>query len=587
MTGCYKKRQPLSDFERRKGMSNGGPKAPKDPTKKRPGFYVLYEKAVEAGANADGSGTHPVYLNDGRLLSAAKVVGKITDEETMELLKTTEGFKRLVHSIGVSVTCDNPDRETEFAFQMYGKKDLYGGGTTIQRTFPANGSENVIELSEVEKWSEDDDIPGQFRFSFQQAGEVAVVSVKFYLNEGYSAPDFIPDAPVDFESAAYRTMLAKSFVSLGNNVRLKRAIDKAKAGEDVTVAFIGGSITQGAGAVPIQQSCYAKLAYDAFCRRFAKNGNVHYTKAGVGGTPSELGMIRYERDILGSGAAPDVVVVEFAVNDEGDETKGDCYESLVRNILFSENAPAVILLFSVFENDWNLQERLMPVGVRYDLPMVSIRNAVVDQFYLTAEKGRVISKNRFFYDMFHPTNEGHRIMADSLDYLFGQSDAGAVLEEPDYAALEPVYAPEFKNIHLLDRKENKIGAVISCGGFTAVDRVLQYVEMNLDKETTPEFPNNWMCLPDSGEEPFVLKIKSPYLLMVSKDSGDNAFGKADVYVDGEFVFTADPHGNGWDHCNAQIVYRGKENVEHTVEIRRNSETPDTQFTILGFGYMSE
>lgn len=41
-------------------------------------------------------------------------------------------------------------------------------------------------------------------------------------------------------------------------------------------------------------------------------------KAGVGGTPSELGMIRFERDVLRDGKEkPDLVVVEFAVNDEG------------------------------------------------------------------------------------------------------------------------------------------------------------------------------------------------------------------------------------------------------------------------------
>ncbi|MGN1085132.1 MAG: SGNH/GDSL hydrolase family protein, partial [Lachnospiraceae bacterium] len=91
----------------------------------------------------------------------------------------------------------------------------------------------------------------------------------------------------------------------------------------------------------------------------------------------------------------------------------------------------------------------------------------------------------------------------------------------------------------------------------------------------------------TGDEPFVLKIKSPYLLLVSKDSGDNAFGKADIYVDGEFAFTADPHVNGWNHCNAQVVYRGKENTEHTVEIRRHADAKDKKFIILGFGYQGE
>ena len=48
-----------------------------------------------------------------------------------------------------------------------------------------------------------------------------------------------------------------------------------------------------------------------------------FIKAGVGGTPSELGMIRFDRDVLRDGQQPDIVVIEFAVNDEGDETKGD------------------------------------------------------------------------------------------------------------------------------------------------------------------------------------------------------------------------------------------------------------------------
>lgn len=70
---------------------------------------------------------------------------------------------------------------------------------------------------------------------------------------------------------------------------------------------------------------------------FGDGDNIHYIKAGVGGTPSELGMIRYERDVLRNFTVqPDIVVVEFAVNDAGDETNGVCYESLVRKILMSE-----------------------------------------------------------------------------------------------------------------------------------------------------------------------------------------------------------------------------------------------------------
>src|SRR4030095_3254123 len=108
---------------------------------------------------------------------------------------------------------------------------------------------------------------------------------------------------IDIYSEAYHEMIAKSLLDKGNNKRLKAAIEKAKRGDNVTLAFIGGSITHGAGADPLHTSCYAYRTYTAFKEMFGIDGGnqIHFIKAGVGGTPSELGMIRYERDVLRNG----------------------------------------------------------------------------------------------------------------------------------------------------------------------------------------------------------------------------------------------------------------------------------------------
>lgn len=89
----------------------------------------------------------------------------------------------------------------------------------------------------------------------------------------------------------------------GNNLRIKGVIDRARRGEEVTVAFIGGSITQGAGAVPINTQCYAWKTFERFCRLCGRGTeeNIRYVKAGVGGTSSELGVVRYERDVCADG----------------------------------------------------------------------------------------------------------------------------------------------------------------------------------------------------------------------------------------------------------------------------------------------
>ncbi len=564
-----------------------GPVAPRDPVEKRSCIYLMVDSDIEAGSRGEGKPSEEIYL-EGRIRNAAEFIGGVTDKQILDLLESCEGFHKLVHSIGVSVqAADDSIEEVNFVLQNWGKTNKYESGTTLRVPCPANGREVIINLADYE-WSPDDDILGKFAFEFERVGQMAKATVKFYLNDGYEVPELIIDPPVDFESEGYNKMIVRSLLNRGNNRRLKKAIEKAEKGEDVTIAFIGGSITQGAGAKPINTNCYAYQAYLRFKEMFGRNGgdNIHYIKAGVGGTPSQLGIIRYERDILRDGKVkPDIVVVEFAVNDAGDETKGVCYESLVLKILSAENKPAVILLFSVFENDWNLQDRLAPVGEHYNLPMVSIKDAVVGQFYLTREEGNIISKRQFFYDIYHPTNDGHRVMADCLAYLFAETKKAPVDGEDIIIDKEPVIGNYFKDIRLLDRKTNTHVAVIDEGGFTETDRDLQMVEMDLDSHGTAQFPYNWMHTPSSGNESFKMTIRSKGLMLVFKDSGSSEFGRAEVYVDGEHVLTADPHIVNWTHCNPVILYQEEEAREHTIEIKMAPGDEDKCFTILGFGYV--
>lgn len=607
------------------------PKAPRDPKAKRKGFYIMRNKAIDGSIQPDGRGIQFLYLDGGRLESFARIAGNIADEEILKLLGTAEGFHRLVHSMGVTVELiEGASRQVDFVFQMYGKKDAYSSGTQIRVPVPADGIEQILELDSCE-WSEGDAVPGQIRFEFPAAGEMAKVSVKLYLQDGFEAPEEIEEETADLESHWYGKLLEKSLLQAGNPARLQAAIDRARQGEDVTVAFIGGSITQGAGAIPINRECYAYKAFEQFCRLAGRGteDNVHYIKAGVGGTPSELGMLRYERDVCREGSVePDVVVVEFAVNDAGDETGGECYDSLVRKILAAEKKPAVILLFAVFADDWNLQERLSPVGRAYGLPMVSVRDAVVEQFYRTPETGRVFGKNLFFYDCFHPTNLGHQVMADCIGYLLRYADAmPRQADTLDLKAVCPPLGGEFEKVKLFDRNSRAEGIQVDCGSFCAWDRELQAVEMDVDLEPTGEFPYNWMhrgrkggssaaevlgkeCSPVAGsasaacgalatdlagkqdvaegilaEKPFSMDITCTALLLIYKDSGSSAVGRGEVFVDGEKVLTADPHVNGWIHCNPVICFRGRERRRYHVEVRMEPGCEDKEFTILGFGYV--
>ena len=285
-------------------MSNDvlkGPVAPKDPTKKRPYINILQNKDIFGAPQPDGQFVHFLYMDFGRIQDAAKLTGNVTDPKMLDDMATAEGFKKIVSAIGVSVSGTQPDKKVRFVAEMY--PDNPGEeATVIERDIPMDGMETVIELNEV-TWSEHDRVLGQFRFVFDTDGLQATSDVRLYLNDGFEAPKQLEEASVDFESSAYKAMIEKSLMQQGNTARLKKVIDKAQNGGNVTVGLIGGSITQGAGAVPIHEKCYARLFYEDFVKRYMKGGECTFIKAGVGGTPSELGMIRFDR--YPSNAVPD------------------------------------------------------------------------------------------------------------------------------------------------------------------------------------------------------------------------------------------------------------------------------------------
>lgn len=560
-----------------------GPTAPKDPTKKRPCLYMMLDQDIAGMPGNDGSCRDTNYM-EGRLIEQVKGICGDVDEEILKLLENIEGFTKLVHSVGISITASSEEEKNEFigfVMQCYGKTDKYATGTNVRTKCPCNGEEVLLPVAGM-GLGEQDDIIGAFHFDFPQTCKSACVTLKFYLNDGFHVPEIEVDPPIEFDSENYRKMIGNSLLSLGNTMRLKRAIEKAKRGEDVVIAYIGGSITQGAGAKPITEKSYAYLSYRGFCDLFTKDGgkNVKFVKAGVGGTPSELGMIRYEKDVTDYGnIKPDIVIVEFAVNDEGDETEGVSYESLVRKIAKAENEPAVILNFAVFMSEWNLESRLVPVGENYDLPMVSVKAAVVPQF----NKDTVITKRQYFYDIFHPTNDGHRVMADCLIHLFEKADEAEMPDCDSDFSKPPVKGSQFEDIVLVDSVNISDFASVTENGFDYKDTEIQRVERNMDNFSTPVLENGWAKKSGTKNAEFNMMITCKNLILVSKDSGSPQFGKADVYVDDKLVLTPDPLVNGWDHCNPQIILDETESKEHQVRIVMHPGDEEKRFTILGFG----
>ena len=211
------------------------------------------------------------------------------------------------------------------------------------------------------------------------------------------------------ENGVTEEMKAASRVSPDANLtRVADVFRRAKAGEELTIGCIGGSITQGSLAT--DNYGYEKLMREWWEKTFP-DAKFTFINAGIGGTDSHFGIYRLERDLLQY--KPDFVTVEFSVNDTQKKLNGLTYECLVRKILESEKSPAVMLLFMTQEDGTSLVDVHKPIGEYYNLPMVSYKNAILP----VIERGD-ITWDDISPDNIHPNDAGHKVVMELISSYY-------------------------------------------------------------------------------------------------------------------------------------------------------------------------
>lgn len=368
-----------------------------------------------------------------------------------------------------------------------------------------------------------------------------------------------PTAEADDARTDYEKMVDRSLLSVGDMTRMSDVFQKAQNGEDITVAYIGGSITEGYNAGTTE--FYAKTCTDLL-QGYFPDITVTGVNAGISGTPSLLGNLRLERDVLS--ADPDIVFVEFAVNDGQEADYKNAYESLVRTLLTQEKDIAVVLLFTVLDSGYTCQEHMSKIGANYDLPMISVHDSVYEEI----EAGRMTWQD-YSNDQSHPNAYGHKCITDFVDNYYQKvlpvvaENVGEVSKElPD-----PVFSAKYMNMHYMDS--------------ATMDGVeLDGFEQN---DTHGSFHNGWMYRgTDGGSMKFT--VDCSVLEMVFKANNSDKYGTADIYVDGEKVKSVVSNmSDGWNNPVTAYLIDNDSSAEHTVEIRMEGGVTQA-FFVMAFGY---
>ena len=399
--------------------------------------------------------------------------------------------------------------------------------------------------------------------------------------------EFKPDAGI------YDEMVKQGVFSTGNNARIKAVLQKAREGKDVSLAYIGGSITEGGGYKP-NSACYAEVSATAFAKKYGKDGggNVHFINAGMSGTSSDIGIIRYGRDVVSrlpeGSDHPDILFIEFAVNDSGCETKGGAYEGLIRQAL--KSGSAVVLVFSVFNNLNRVEEmNYRKYGTKYDLPMISTADAIKDDYQKPG------FYDWFYNDSLHPNANGYKLMADCILELMDRVDKEETEADnvTDVDSIEAVTSSSYERIKMIDSTTTADSdpaiSAISAGGFSSKDSdvpTFQYKYNGKDGEQW--FPNNWMYNGSGTNTSLTIEVNCKTFMLLFKETSESAYGSADLYVDGEKKSTLSCYNkSGWNNGKVCIALQEQESTTHKIELKMAAGDEAKKFTLYAIGYQTD
>ncbi len=351
--------------------------------------------------------------------------------------------------------------------------------------------------------------------------------------------------------------IKRSILNVGDTSRLVNAMKRAKDGEAITIATIGGSITQGSSASQTSLS-YSYLFYEWWVTAF-QNGNINYVNAGIGATDSYIGVHRAEKDVIQHN--PDVVIVEFSVNDTVADLNEKTYDSLVRRLLNAQSQPAVILLFTTQENGTSFQNIHSQIGYAYNLPMISYKDVVLEDI----QNGKYTWKD-ISPDNIHPNTMGHNIIGELL-YAYLNSvldDIDTLSDEKTPFEAESYTADLYANGVLYDNTNIEPTAI---EGFEK-------------SSVSYQFPNDWTAQAGGS---ITFEVEAQNIGIMYYKTIDGKSGSYEVYVDGELTATLDgDFTGGWgDYAQADEVYTSDTTATHTVEIKPTILDSNTKFSILG------
>ncbi len=192
---------------------------------------------------------------------------------------------------------------------------------------------------------------------------------------------------------------------------------KAEKREPLSVVFFGGSLTFGANASDPNTTSYRGLMMQ-WLREKYPNTPITFHDAAIGGTGSQLGMFRLERDVLKH--KPDLVFLDFTVNDDDSGTNMQplaSYERIVRTLLEHDSAVVPVLMLFKWHTGKKADDPFPPrhqahieLSSAYNLPHANVLEYVRAKVNAGTDPATLWNVG----DGVHPGDPGYRLFFEAV-----------------------------------------------------------------------------------------------------------------------------------------------------------------------------
>lgn len=350
---------------------------------------------------------------------------------------------------------------------------------------------------------------------------------------------------------------------------LGNVLAKLEAGAAVRIAYFGGSITAANGWRPKTLKWFQQTW---------PQSKVSEINAAIGGTGSDLGVFRCGQDVLAH--KPDLVFVEFAVNDGGaaPEAIYRTMEGIVRQVWRADPTTDICFVYTIHRGFMDSYHKGLcnrstsaheRVADHYAIPSINMAMRVAELhkegklvFPFPAKETPPEGTLVFAHDECHPTDAGHelftQVITDGLKEIQKASKPGA------HKLPEPLRADNWENAKLVPLEPSML---------TPGWRRLP-ADQGLGKAFGGRLPAIWEAA--APGEKLAFRFKGTLARLYDLVGPDG--GKAICSVDGKVTRTVQRFDRycTYHRLATLPIAEGLEDKEHSVVVEVSPEQPDRE-----------